>query len=106
MIVSRSELPPLYASSARALATVVSVADCCSSAAICWRGPLDLVLERVVGRLGVVVLRGGVVGGAAGRGDACFGLGYGVAGGADRVGRHQQQRKRNRKGEGAAPRRA
>ncbi len=66
-------------------------------------GPLDLFLEREVLRLCVVVLRGGVVGGAAGLGDACFRFGYGVTGGADRVGRQQRQRQRNGNGEGALP---
>ena len=68
-------------------------------------GPVDVVLERVVGRLGVLVPRGGRVRGLAGRGDARFGLGNRVAGRTDRLGRHQEQRKHDRQGEGAAPRR-
>ena len=73
--------------------------------ATCCLRPLDLVLERVVGRLRVLVAFGGRVGRPARRGDARFGLGDGVAGRADRLGRHQEQREHDQEGEGAAPRR-
>ena len=68
-------------------------------------GPVDVVLERVVRRLGGLVPRGCRVGCAPGRGDPGFGLGNGVAGRADRSGRQEEQREHHRQDEGATPRR-
>ena len=67
--------------------------------------PIDLVLQRVVRRLRVLVAIGSRVRGPARRGDTRFGVGHGVAGRPDRLRREQQQRERDQDDESAALRR-
>ena len=104
MIASMSALPPLYASTARAWATVAICAELACSVATSSPRALDVAFELVVLGLRVLVALHGLVGRAPGCGHSCFSFGQGVASCARRLS-GQQQREREQDEKGTTPRR-